>query len=106
MTIYNFVPHALNFFLPEQFVNLRETRTKGGFCADGVKGKPILSLSSLHVHLLIDLAPDIAISKLVNILKTISSREIRKEFKEHLAKFYWKPVFWTSAYSGKLDLAE
>jgi len=32
-----------------------------------------------HVHLLIELAPDIAISKLVNILKTISSREIRKE---------------------------
>jgi putative transposase len=51
-----------------------------------------------HVHLLIDLAPDIAISKLVNILKTISSREIRKEFKEHLAKLYCKPVFWTSAY--------
>ena len=51
-----------------------------------------------HVHLLIELAPDIAISKLVNILKTISSREIRKEFKEHVAKFYWKPVFWTSAY--------
>ena len=51
-----------------------------------------------HVHLLVDLAPDIAISKLVNILKTISSREIRKEFKEHIAKFYWKPVFWTSAY--------
>ena len=51
-----------------------------------------------YVHLLVDLAPDIAISKLVNILKTISSREIRKEFKEHIAKFYWKPVFWTSAY--------
>jgi len=51
-----------------------------------------------HVHLLIELAPDIAISKLVNILKTISSREIRKEFKDHLAKFYWKPVFWTNAY--------
>ena len=51
-----------------------------------------------HVHLLIELAPDIAISKLVNILKTISSREIRKEFKEHVAKFYWKPVFWNSAY--------
>lgn len=51
-----------------------------------------------HVHLLIDLAPDIAISKLVNILKTISSREIRKEFKEHVAKFYRTPVFWTNAY--------
>lgn len=51
-----------------------------------------------HVHLLVDLAPDIAISKLVNILKTISSREIRKEFKDHVARFYSQPVFWTSAY--------
>lgn len=51
-----------------------------------------------HVHLLIDFSPDIAPSKLVNTLKTISSRMIRKEFSEHLNKFYWKPVFWTGAY--------
>ena len=51
-----------------------------------------------HVHLLIDMAPDIAVSKLVNILKTISSREIRREFSERVNQFYWKPVFWTKAY--------
>lgn len=51
-----------------------------------------------HVHLLVDMAPDISVSKLVNILKTISSREIRREFPEHVNKFYWKSVFWTSAY--------
>ena len=51
-----------------------------------------------HVHLLIDFSPDIAPSKLVNTLKTISSRMIRKEFSEHINKFYWKPVFWTGAY--------
>lgn len=51
-----------------------------------------------HVHLLVDLSPDVAVSKLVNTLKTISSRLIRKEFAEHLKPFYWKPVFWTGAY--------
>lgn len=51
-----------------------------------------------HVHLLIDMAPDISVSKLVNILKTISSREVRREFKEHVNQFYWKPTFWTTAY--------
>ncbi len=51
-----------------------------------------------HVHLLIDFSPDIAPSRLVNTLKTISSRMIRKEFAEHINKFYWKPVFWTGAY--------
>ena len=47
-----------------------------------------------HIHLLIDLAPKISLSKLVNILKTITSREIRKEFSHELKPYYWKPVFW------------
>ena len=51
-----------------------------------------------HVHLLVDLSPDVAVSKLVNTCKTISSRLIRKEFADHVNKFYWKPVFWTGAY--------
>ncbi|MCY7282161.1 MAG: IS200/IS605 family transposase [Cyanobacteria bacterium CAN_BIN43] len=51
-----------------------------------------------HVHLLVEVAPDIAVSKLVNILKTISSRELRKEFAEHLKPYYWKPVFWKRGY--------
>lgn len=52
-----------------------------------------------HVHLLIDISPDIAPSRLVNTLKTISSRMIRKEFAEHINKFYrTAPVFWTGAY--------
>jgi putative transposase len=34
----------------------------------------------------------------VNTLKTISSREIRKEFAEELKQYYWKPVLWSRAY--------
>lgn len=51
-----------------------------------------------HVHLVIDFPPDVAISKLVNNLKTVSSRLIRKEFSEEINKTYSKPVFWTGAY--------
>ena len=47
-----------------------------------------------HIHLLIDIAPKISLSKLANILKTITSREIRKEFATELKPYYWKPVFW------------
>jgi len=50
------------------------------------------------VHLLIDYNPKVQISKFVNNLKTVSSRLIRKEFAEHVNKFYYKPVFWTGAY--------
>ncbi len=51
-----------------------------------------------HVHFLVDISPDIPPSKLVNTLKTISSRLIRKEFADHINKYYWKPVFWNGAY--------
>ncbi len=43
--------------------------------------------------------PDVAPSRLVNTLKTVSSRLIRRDYKEHLEKFYYqKPVLWTGAY--------
>lgn len=51
-----------------------------------------------HVHLLVELYPDVTPSKLVNTLKTVSSRLIRKDYKSHLDSFYSKPVFWTGAY--------
>lgn len=51
-----------------------------------------------HVHLLISTHPKILPSKLVNSLKTVTSRLIRKEFAEHVGKFYFKPVFWSRSY--------
>ncbi len=52
-----------------------------------------------HCPLLVDMYPDVAPSKLVNTLKTVSSRLIRRDYGEHLRKFYYqKPVFWTGAY--------
>ena len=45
------------------------------------------------VHLLIEYNPKVQISKFANNLKTVSSRLIRKEFPEILARFYYqKPV--------------
>ena len=51
-----------------------------------------------HIHLLLDMHPNIMPSRFVNSLKTVTSRLLRKEFSEHLSKFYWKPVLWTRAY--------
>lgn len=51
-----------------------------------------------HVHLLINYPPDVEISKLVNNLKTVSSRLIRKEFAPLANSIYSKPVFWSGAY--------
>ena len=52
-----------------------------------------------HVHLLISVNPKVQPSKLVNNLKTVSSRLIRKEFAEHLNRIYrGKPIFWSRSY--------
>ncbi|MFC4182389.1 transposase [Saccharococcus thermophilus] len=36
--------------------------------------------------------------KLINNFKTISSRYIRKEYKEEISKHYWKPYFSSNSY--------
>ena len=51
-----------------------------------------------HIHLLLDMNPTVQPSKLINSLKTVSSRYIRKEFSDHLKRYYWKPVLWSRAY--------
>jgi putative transposase len=51
-----------------------------------------------HVHLLINAHPAMDLSKFINSIKTVSSRLIRKEYKERVSKYYWKPYFWTRAY--------
>jgi len=51
-----------------------------------------------HVHLLVNYPPKVALSKLVNSLKGVSSRLLRVTFKQHIAKYYWKNVFWSPSY--------
>ena len=51
-----------------------------------------------HVHLLVAIHPALDISVLINNLKTASARRARARFTDHLAKFYWKPLFWHRAY--------
>ena len=52
-----------------------------------------------HVHLLVEFNPKVQLSKFIANLKTVSSRLIRKDYSEHLTKFYGqKSVFWTGSY--------
>jgi putative transposase len=50
-----------------------------------------------HVHLLIEPLPHTTPSKLVNSLKGVSSRILRKEFPE-LERFFWKGGLWSPSY--------
>lgn len=51
-----------------------------------------------HVHLMIHYPPKLTLSKLVNSLKGVSSRYLRKEFQKELKKHYWKGVLWSPSY--------
>jgi putative transposase len=51
-----------------------------------------------HVHLLIQTNPTVQLSKLINNLKTVSSRLIRRDFGGYLSRIYRKPVFWHRSY--------
>ncbi|TDE26774.1 IS200/IS605 family transposase [Actinomadura sp. 6K520] len=51
-----------------------------------------------HVHLLVNFPPKVALSKLVNSLKGVSSRRMRQEFPE-LARHYWRAnKLWSASY--------
>jgi putative transposase len=50
-----------------------------------------------HVHLLIHYPPKIAVSTLVNALKGVSSRMLRKKFVQ-MRKFYSKGILWSPSY--------
>lgn len=51
-----------------------------------------------HIHLLISAPPQICLAKMINSLKSTTSRLVRKKYADHLAKFYWKPYFWNRSY--------
>lgn len=50
-----------------------------------------------HVHLLVEYPPKIAVSNLVNSLKGVSSRLLRKQ-RPDIQKRYWKGVLWSPSY--------
>jgi len=50
-----------------------------------------------HVHLLIHYPPKVQLSKLVNTLKGVSSRLLRKHVK-NIQRYYWKGVLWSPSY--------
>lgn len=50
-----------------------------------------------HVHLLIEYPPKMAVAMLVNSLKGVSSRLLRKQ-RPDIEKRYWKNMLWSPSY--------
>ena len=88
--------HRRKCISPEMLVRLKEISTRIISTWEG----ELLEFNgeSDHVHLLLSIPPKVAPSALVNNLKTVTARLIRKEFAGVLAKVYDKPVFWSRSY--------
>lgn len=51
-----------------------------------------------HVHLLVNYPPKVSVSKLVNSLKGVSSRMIRKKNYSSVTKYLWGNALWSPSY--------
>jgi putative transposase len=67
-------------------------------CADFETELVEFNGESNHVHLLVNFPPKVALSRLVNSLKGVSSRRLRQEFPE-LVRHYWRARhLWSGSY--------
>jgi putative transposase len=51
-----------------------------------------------HVHLLVHFPPKVAVAKLVNSLKGVSSRRMRQEFPDLVRHYYRANKLWSGSY--------
>jgi putative transposase len=75
----------------------RMRRMFGKVCEDMEASLVEMDGEDNHVHLLVEYPPKLAVSVLVNSLKGVSSRLLRKE-RPDLKKRYWKNVLWSPSY--------
>ena len=75
----------------------RMRRMFGKVCEDMEASLVEMDGEDNHVHLLVEYPPKLAVSLLVNSLKGVSSRLLRKE-RPDLKNRYWKNVLWSPSY--------
>jgi len=68
-----------------------------GVCADFEAKLIEMDGEGDHVHLLVEYPPKVAVSRLVNSLKGVSSRLLRKE-RPDMERHYWKGMLWSPSY--------
>lgn len=51
-----------------------------------------------HIHIIIKCKPQTELTKLINSLKGVTSRILRKEFAEELKDILWGESFWSDSY--------
>ena len=66
----------------------------------GERSAPVSSIEVMpdHIHILFETAPTHCLSEFINAYKSASSRLIRSQYKDEIAKWYSKPILWSTTY--------
>ena len=67
-------------------------------CADFETEPVKLNGANNHIHLLVNFPPKVALAKLVNSLKGVSSRRMRQEFPNLARHYYRANKLWSGSY--------
>ncbi len=67
-------------------------------CADFGCGLVEFNGEDDHVHLLVNFPPTVELSKLINSLKGVSSRILRRDHWPRVKRFLWGNNFWARSY--------
>lgn len=76
-------------------------------CADLQRWKiEELNIQPDHVHMLVQMNPNVSVSRMVQLFKGMTSKVVREEFPE-LKEFLWGKSFWSDGYfaetSGQIN---
>lgn len=66
-------------------------------CQDFEVNLTVFNGETDHVHLLVEYPPKVQLSKLINSLKGVSSRLMRREYPE-IHRYLWKGALWSPSY--------
>jgi putative transposase len=83
-------------FTKEILIDLREIFS--GICTDFESQLIEFDGEDDHVHLLVNYPPKVAVSNLVNSLKGVSSRMIRKKNYPTISQKLWGGALWSPSY--------
>jgi putative transposase len=83
-------------FTQAHFTTMREVFTK--VCSDFESALIEFDGKSDYVHLLINYPPKVSVSKLVNSLKGVSSRQVRKQKFQSIKEKLWGDSLWSPSY--------
>ncbi|MQY39827.1 hypothetical protein SRB17_78550 [Streptomyces sp. RB17] len=76
----------------------RHEKTTREVCADFEADLKQVNGDADHVHLLVHHPPKVQLSKLVNSLKGLSARLLRKEYDAHVRRYLWGGHLWSGSY--------